>query len=113
MNQEASASKHMKELKICDEQIISLSRICLKLSIEYVKKMQDGGQQSEDDLAHLNKMKKHLSFIKKTRNEISMLMGGGDLRKQLRPPGLNHDTLEQIKKLESSIGKIVRQIPHG
>jgi predicted phage-related endonuclease len=94
-----------------DKQISDITSVVLKLSMAYLEKMNEGklDEASKDDLAHINEMKKHLTFVKKLRKEIASQ--AGESNKKQQASGVPTDIMKKIKNLQSSLGNIIKSIP--
>ncbi len=93
--------------KTITETIEELSKLAMNLSLKVVEKMANNEEVEDDELKHLNGIKKHLNFAKKIHKEMN---GGKADDKNMR-------ILEEVKKklleTRTSMGEIVRSIPKG
>lgn len=99
----------MQEQNIIDkvelkDKIKSLQSMSMKLSLDYadnlINKVAD-----KDELKQLNEFKKHLKFAEKLYIELF----GKDEKEKAKPVSV--DVVAEIKKINSSLGEIVRAIP--
>ena len=91
-----------------DETINDLSKIAVELSLKIVEKMTEAKEIEPDEIKHLNEIKKHLSFAKKVRKEMTILTDGC-----VKPTKVNAlaEMRDKIKSLQSTVGDIVRTMP--
>lgn len=84
--------------------IKTLERLAMNLSLNYADDLLNKVADKED-LKYLNEIKKHLNFAKKLYKELFP----NEDDKNSKPVSL--DVINEIKKINSSLGEIVRQIP--
>jgi hypothetical protein len=79
-----------------------LTEVALKLSVDYTKKLIEGTAE-KDELRHINEIKKHLSFAKKTYKEMNPT-------ENKSKSVFTGELFKKIKAIESSVGEIVQSM---
>jgi len=98
-----------ERIKQIKETIEKLTDVALNLSLKYAERILDGKNDELDkvnELKHINEVKKHLNFAKRLLKEIAP-----EKEKSKSTNIVSEEFLNKIKKLESSVGDIVRSMP--
>lgn len=97
----------IRKSKSPKETIDILRKVVQGLSLKYIETLADTGEDDPDQLKHLNRMKRNLAFAEKLYKEMNPPVKGVKNNDGV----LSSNILKKIKKLESSVGDIIRQMP--